>query len=215
MEKNLFVSFEGIDGCGKDTQLHKLCEAIRDDNNYPFGNKYSNIWITREPTKITSSGIKISELLSTNSISPEDATRYFIEDRKEHSTIIKSILKHSHVLISRYDLSTLSYQMTQGMDFDELYKLHSYNSNDGCIIPDITIVFDINVDLAFERMSKRGSKKEFFEIKSFQEKLRDNLFFCIDELKKRDGRKIIVVNSNQSIDEVTKEMCEKISKTFS
>ena len=77
--------------------------------------------------------------------------------------MIKDILKHSHVLISRYDLSTLSYQMTQGMSFDELYNMHKYGKEEGCIIPDITLIFDLPVKIAFERMAKRNSETEFFE----------------------------------------------------
>lgn len=211
MEKTYFIAFEGIDGCGKDTQLHKLVEAIKEDDNYPFGNKYSNIWVTREPTKITTPGKTIAKLLREKEISGKDATKYFIEDRIEHSKIIKEILKHSHVLISRYDLSTLSYQMTQGMNFDELYKLHNYNKKNGCIIPDITIIFDLPVEVAFERMAKRNSEKEFFEKIDFQKRLKENLNYCIKELEKKDKRKIIIINSNQSKEETKKEMLEKIS----
>lgn len=211
MEKTYFIAFEGIDGCGKDTQLHKLACAIKEDDNYPFGNKYSNIWVTREPTKITPSGETIARLLRGKEISGEDATKYFVEDRIEHSKMIKDILKHSHVLISRYDLSTLSYQMVQGMKFEDLYKLHNYNKENGCIIPDITLVFDLPVKVASDRMNKRNSTIEFTEKFEFQKKVKDNLSFCIKELEKKDKRKIIIINANQSKDNVTKEMLEKIS----
>lgn len=210
-EKTYFIAFEGIDGCGKDTQLHKLVEAIKEDDNYPFGNKYSNIWVTREPTKITISGETIAKLLREKEVSGKDAANYFVKDRIEHSKMIKDILKHSHVLISRYDLSTLSYQMTQGMSFDELYNMHKYGKEEGCIIPDITLIFDLPVKIAFERMAKRNSETEFFEKVEFQNKLKENLSFCIKELEKRDKRKIIIINANQSKENVTKEMNEKIS----
>jgi len=213
-ERTYFISFEGIDGCGKDTQLHRLVESIKEDDGYPFGNKYSNIWVTREPTKITPSGIKISNLIREKDVSGEEATKYFIQDRIEHSQMIKDILKHSHVFTSRYDLSTLSYQMTQGIKFDDLYEQHKYGDDDGCIIPDLTIVFELPVDVAFERMSARNSVDECFEKRDFQEKIIGNLNFCIDELRERDGRKIIVVDASKSIENVTKEMCEKISEAL-
>ncbi len=212
MEKTLFIAFEGIDGCGKDTQLHRLVETIKEDDDYPFGNKYSNIWVTREPTKITSSGVEIARLIRQRDVSGEEATEFFVKDRKEHSTIIKEMLEHSHVLTSRYDLSTLSYQMSQGMNFDELYEMHEYGKEGGCVIPDITLVFDLTVDEAFNRMSGRNSADECFEKKDFQEKVRENLMFCIDELRKRDGRKIIVVDASKSKEEVTREMIEKIAE---
>ncbi len=210
MAKNLFIAFEGLDGCGKDTQLHKLVEIIKEDNNNFFGNKYSNIWVTREPTKITKSGNEISNAIRERDVSGDEATQLFVKDRIEHTKIIKDILKHSFVLTSRYDLSTLSYQMTQGIDFDYIYDLHKYGKIDGAIIPDITLVFDLPVDVAFTRMKKRESKEECFEKVEFQNKIKSNLNFCINELKKRDGRKIIIINANQSIENVTKEIIKNL-----
>lgn len=213
MEKTYFVSFEGIDGSGKDTQLHRLTEIIREDNNKPFGNKYSNIWITRNPTKITKAGIKISNLIRERDVSGEEATELFVEDRREHTQTIKEVLKHSHVLISRYDLSTLSYQMTQGVDFEKMFDMHKFGEEDGCIEPDITIVFDIPVDVAIERTKGRESAQECFEKKEFQSKIKKNLDYSIEELRKK-GRKIIIVNANQDVDKVTQEMVKKIEEVL-
>ena len=125
----LFIAFEGLYGSGKDTQLHKIINYLKNND------KYCNIWVTREPTKITESGNNISELLK-GVVTKEDTIKYFIKDRKEHSNIIKDMLKHSHVLTSRYDFSTYAYQMAQGSTFDELYNAHNYNID--IIIPDIT-----------------------------------------------------------------------------
>lgn len=211
MNKKLFITFEGIDGSGKDTQLLNLIDEIKTDNNNLFGDKYSTIWVTREPTKLTEPGKTICKLIKGESVSKEDATKYYIEDRKEHTKIIKEMINHSFVLSSRYDLSTLSYQMTQGMSFDELYKLHMYNKENGCLIPDLTIVFDIDAETSLKRVTKRSSDDlECFEKLDFQKKIVDNLKYCINELKKRDGRKIIVVNANQSIEKVKEEMINKI-----
>ncbi len=210
MEKTYFISFEGIDACGKDTQIQKLIERVKEDDNYPFGNKYSNIWLTRNPTKITKAGQKISQIIRDRFISGEEAAEYFIEDRIEHSKIIKNFLKYSHVFTSRFDLSTLSYQMTQGVDFQKLYNMHKYGDDDGTLIPDITIVFDIPVDIAMARISNRNSVLECYENIEFQNKVREKLFFCIEEIKKLDNRKIIIVNANQNIVDVSNEMFQKI-----
>lgn len=212
MEKTYFISFEGIDGSGKDTQLHRLVEQIREDDNYPFGNKYSNVWVTREPTNMTASGREISKEIREGDVSVEDASRLYVEDRKEHTFFIKEMLVHSHVLTSRYDVSTLMYQMTQGMSFDELYNMHGYDDND-CIAPDLTIIFDIPADVAFERTQGRNSIQECFEKIEFQRKLVDIQNEVISKLRIL-GRNIIVVNANQSIEDVTSEMFEKIKLAF-
>ena len=209
MEKTYFITFEGIDGSGKDTQLFELVKAIKNDDNFPFGNKYSNIWVTRNPTKITQSGRKVSNLIRKGSIDGKTAARLYIQDRIEHSRIIRQFLRYSHVLSSRYDISTLTYQYVQGIDFDELYNAHNFGKSDGCVIPDISVVFEIPAEISFKRISKRGEKREYFEELDFQKKLVEAQRICVEKLRER-GRKIIVVNANQEIEKVKDEMLGKI-----
>ncbi len=209
--KKYFITFEGIDGSGKETQRTMLLEAMRDDSGSFYGDKYSTFWLTREPTRITEPGREISELMRQRDVTKEEATNLFIADRKKHTRMIEDMMKHSHVLCSRYDLSTYAYQMTQGMDLDDLYLRHNYGSPDGARIPDITLVFDLPADVAYGRTSKRDSKKECFEVPEFQCILKDNQDYCIDWLRKKDGRTIIVVDANQPIEDVTEEMLDKLS----
>lgn len=197
----MFIVFEGIDGSGKDTQLHIIAKHLKDRN------KYCNVWVTREPTKITKSGKKVSQLLKTN-ITKNQATKYFIQDRKEHSIIIKDILNHSHVLSSRYDLSTYAYQITQGMDFDTLYKLHNYDKE--VIIPDITFVFNVNIDTAIDRIDNRNEDIEVFEKKDFLLKTINNYNSIINRIIEKDNRKIIIIDANQSVEKVTKDILQYI-----
>lgn len=213
-ERKYFITFEGIDGCGKDTQLYRLADLIKEDNNGLYGNKYSNIWLTREPTKLTDSGKEISRLLKTDNIDADVATRYFIDDRKEHTKMIKGILGHSDVLCSRYDLSALTYQCVQGTDLNQLYELHSYGQEHGAMIPDVTLFFDLPAEEAARRTTKRSSDREFFENLDFQKRVREKSYEVIDYLMKRDNRKIIVINSDQSIDAVTGEMYEKLKNVL-
>ncbi len=213
MTKNYFITFEGIDGSGKDTQLNELVKYIKEDNKL-FGDKYTNIWITRNPTKITKYGIEVSRRIKEEDIDGKTATKLYIKDRIEHSKIIKEILKHSFVLSSRFDISTLTYQHAQGENFEELYNLHKYSENDGVLIPDLTIIFDIDPEISFERVNKRNEKLECFEKLEFQKKLIKSQEYCINELKKR-GRNIIIVNANQSIKEITLEMIQKIEEFLS
>ncbi len=212
MEKTYFISFEGIDGCGKDTQLQNLATAIKEDDNYPFGNKYSNIWITREPSHMTASGKEIAKLIRERDVSAQEAAKLYVQDRKEHTVFIKDVLSHSHVLTSRYDVSTLVYQMTQGMDFEELYDMHNYEVGE-CIAPDLSIIFELDADIAFARTKSRNSVQECFEKIEFQRKLVDIQKQVIEKLEQK-GRKIILVNANQPIADVTKQMLEKISKAL-
>nr|QBK89988.1 MAG: thymidylate kinase [Pithovirus LCPAC101] len=202
----LFIAFEGLDGSGKDTQLNNIVKYLKDND------KYCNIWVTREPTKITESGKKISQLLKDN-ISKEDATKYFIEDRKEHSNIIKNILKYSHVLTSRYDISTYTYQISQGADFDNLYNLHNYNND--TLIPDITFIFLVSVDIAISRINKRNETKEYFENKDFLTNVKKQFPIITEKLRKKDGRTIIFINGEQDIKSITKDIIAKLEPYLS
>lgn len=207
--KGKFFTFEGIDGSGKDEQLFAFAKALKNGCKYFSGNKYMPLWLTREPTKLTSPGKEISRLLKTNHVSPKQATQYFVADRILHTIeYINPYLKTSHVLSSRYDLSTLSFQLAQGISFDFLYKAHDYGAG-MTRIPDITFVFDVPAKVALQRIDKRGSKREFFETDLFQQKVVRAQEYCLHELARRDNRTILRINANQPIPRVTDEMLRK------
>ncbi|MFT4244719.1 MAG: dTMP kinase [Candidatus Woesearchaeota archaeon] len=206
--KTLFIAFEGLDGSGKDTQLTKLIDEIKSSKNFLFGDKYSNIWVTRQPTKITKSGIEISEKIKQEQVSKEEATRGFVQDRIEHSQIIKEQLTHSYILTSRYDFSTLVYQYVQGMNLEELYAMHKYGDEKGTLIPDITLVFKVSAQVGLSRIldGRQEVPKECFEHLDFLQKCERKEQEVIEYLREKDGRCIIEIDANQSIEDVTREM---------
>lgn len=214
-KRQYFISFEGMDGCGKDSMLFALTKAMRADNNGVIGNKFSHIWIAREPTRLTEHGKKIARLIRERDVSPEEASALFIADRQAHSRIIEEQLKHSHVLISRYDLSTLAYQLSDSLSFEQLYESHKYNQPDGTLIPDLTFVFDLPPEVAMARMDNRKEIVECFENLPFQKQVRKNLHYCIEQLRKKDGRAIAVINANQPIEQVEQEMINAIKEYLS
>lgn len=210
-EKTLFIAFEGLDGSGKDTQLNLLLDEIKSSKNNLFGDKYSNIWVTRQPTKITPSGVTISNLIKERDVSKEEATKWFVKDRIEHSQIIREQMKHSFVLTSRCDFSTLVYQNAQGMNLDELYDMHKYGEN-GTQIPDITLVFRIPAEEGLKRIQggRQEVPKECFEQLDFLQKCAEKENEVIPYLKEKDSRVIIEINAEQSIEEVRQEMVQKL-----
>lgn len=215
--RNLIISLEGIDGSGKGTQLTNLFSAIKDHSNGFLGNKYSNIFATREPTKDTAPGKTTIEGMAKGTLTPEEAKIGFIQDRLEHTQnyILPEFAKGSFVLTDRYDLSTFAYQHTQGVSFDELYDLHKYTHPFGTIIPHLTVVFDLPYKVAVERVNARDEKKEQFEKEEFQKQLVSSQTQAINYLQKRQpGREFVIVNANQSVANVTEEMIAKISTTY-
>ncbi len=209
--KNYFITFEGIDGSGKDTQLFRISEAIKDDDNGFIGNKYANVWLTREPTKITESGKLISDLIRKGNVSPEKSSSLFIKDRIEHSETIRNILKHSHVLCSRFDMSTFAYQGSQGEDLQKLYEMHKFHEEKGSITPDITLIIDVPAEIAYKRISNRKEKIECYETLEFLKEA-EIWYKKVAEFLRERGRNIIIINGNQDVEFVTKEIINKIKE---
>ncbi|MBP8017115.1 dTMP kinase [Candidatus Gracilibacteria bacterium] len=197
-----FIVFEGLDGSGKDTQLDNALSYIRQKN------KYSQLWITREPTHNTEAGREIAKKLKEGGFkSGYEALDLYVKDRIEQTAIRKEILKHSHILSSRFDYSTYAYQVAQGLSFEEVYKAHDYSK---ILIPDITFIFDVSIENIEKRLSGRGDKKEFFEELSFLKIVREKYLEAYEKLK--NERNIYLIDANNSIKETFEEVKKILDK---
>jgi dTMP kinase len=190
--KGLFISFEGIDGCGKSTQLWKAAKYLFDKN------KHNHVIATREPYK----DVEIRRILQSEDnpySQAEKLTKLYVDDRKLHvrEMITPSLEKGYHVISDRYSLSTFAYQQAQGIPLKELIKMH-----DGLPVPDITFIVDVPAEVAIERMKKDSIRKveqKFEKNKEFIEKLRKNYLGLPGVLK---GYKIIVIDGTKPIEDI-------------
>ena len=198
----LFVTFEGIDGCGKSTQIRKLVQHIFEKN------KHNNIILTRNPYKDVNMRAILHQ--DTDPLSQSDKLAdLFINDRKKQvEEIITPNLKNGHFVVSdRYKLSTIAYQSAQGLDMQDLIKRH-----EGLPIPDLTFIIDVSAEEAFIRMSKesvsiRGKEHKFEANIDFIRKVREN-YLKIKEILKDEN--IQVINGERNADEIF----EDVKKTF-
>lgn len=190
-KRGLFIAFEGIDGCGKSTQIKKFVE-------YLFNlDKHNHVVLTREPYK----DVNIREILKQDSDPYSQADRIadlFIFDRKKHceEIIIPNISKGNIVVSDRFKLSTLAYQSTQGIDMVDLIKRHV-----GMPVPDITFIVDVTPETAFSRMkNEQGRSEQKFESNlDFVKKLRANYYLAKEILK---DELIIIIDGEKNIEEV-------------
>ena len=151
---NRFISFEGIDGCGKTTQINllsKYLDSIDQDNV-----------IVREPggTKVSE---KIRKILldNNNQISNETETLLFLSARSQlvNEIVSKNIIENKFTICDRYIDSTLAYQgYGRGLDLKKIRLLNDFATSN--IKPDLTFILDIELSDSIKRIGKNRDRME-------------------------------------------------------
>ena len=146
---SFLISFEGIDGCGKTTQIDLLVDKLRSKN--------MNCMVLREPGD-TSISNKIREILldKNNEICPESETLLFLSARSQlvREKIIPNIKKGNVVICDRYLDSTLAYQgYGRGLDKNMINNLNLFATNK--MFPGLTFILDIDPKIAYDRIIKK------------------------------------------------------------
>jgi len=199
----IFITFEGIDGCGKSTQ----CELLKD---YLEGIGKEFIFV-REPGG-TVIGERIREILldKKNTQMTSRAELLLFEAARAQITeeVIKPALEQGKiVLCDRFFDSSSAYQgMARGMGMDFVASLNMAAT--GGLKPDITFFFDITVEEALARRGKRGEASDRIELAGikFQEDVRKGYLQIAEE---SDGR-VVTIDATQGIEEIF----EQIKKTL-
>jgi dTMP kinase len=150
-----FVTFEGLDGSGKSTQLDKLARSLRAHG--------LSVTITREPGG-TSAGEKIREVLlhsATAGLSPltEMALMFASRAQHIHEVILPALAEGRVVLCDRFTDSTEAYQGGgRKLGSKPVRQLHEILC--GNLQPDLTILLDNDVAFSVERARRRNLKKK-------------------------------------------------------
>lgn len=195
----LFITFEGIDGSGKSTQLFLFIKYLSSLN------KHNHIVLTREPYKDTDVR-KILNAEQNPLTQAEKLADLFIEDRKKHAyeLILPSLEKGLHVVSDRYKLSTIAYQSAQGLPIKELI-----NKQSKLPVPDICFLIDLPAISAAKRMrsdeSTRAKAHKFEADIDFLEKVRQQ--YLQAKLLLNDEN-IFVINAERPIDQIFAEIKE-------
>ena len=193
----IFVAFEGIDGCGKGTQIHLASKWLFNKD------KRNTVVVTRNPysyPEYEEEYQKIRGLLKTMANPQEQATALldlFVANRRYHSanTVVPELKRGHHVLTDRYHVSTFAYQGgLQGIPFEHIAKIH-----EGIRMPDITLLFDVPAEVGLERRAQdQGleTKEVFDQMKvSETERLRQAYLSCVSRVPY--GR-IVVIDGTPS-----------------
>lgn len=154
----MLISFEGIDGCGKDTLINALSKFLASKGKKVFvvGDLFGSVFKQ-----------KISELvLGKIEGEPLDSkTKYllFLAARSETCKLIKQKIAEGYIVIcNRYTDSTIAYQgYGEGRDIQEVIRMCDFASD---VMPDITFLLDAPIEICLARTSK----DEFLKDKNLQ-----------------------------------------------
>lgn len=196
----LFITLEGIDGCGKSTQIDMLARALK-------GRGLGCI-ITREPGG-TALGEQVRALLvSDASVGVSAKTELFLiaAARAQHvAELISPAIEAGRIVISdRYIDSTVAFQgYGRGLDLAMMREVNRFAT--GGLMPDLTILLDLEPNLARARLSARpvggllGALDD--EKPDFHERVRDGYL----KLAAAEPSRIRTIDASQSAGEIHRE----------
>ena len=200
--KGLFITFEGIDGCGKSTQT-ALCREWLESMG-------REVLMVREPggTKI---GEKIRELLldkKNSSMAPMTELFLFEAARAQivEETIKPAIASGKVVICDRFFDSSFAYQgCARGLGPEMVTRLNMDAT--GGLAPDITFFLDISVVEALKRRNTRGEEKDRIESAgdAFQEKVRDGFVRAA-----REDKRIVTIDAASAPEIIFGQIKEKL-----
>ena len=199
MMKGIFITFEGIDGCGKSTQCEMLKDYlteygkefifVREPGGTEIGERIREILLDKKNTQMTAR----TELLLF------EAARAQITDE-----VIKPALEDGKIVIcDRFFDSSSAYQgMARGMGMDFVANLNMAAT--GGLKPDVTFFFDISAEEALVRRGKRGEASDRIELAGlkFQEDVRQGYL----ELAQSSEGRIVTIDANLGIDEIFEQV---------
>lgn len=215
MPRGKFITVEGLDGCGKSTQLEKLAHVLRRNGTHPV--------VTREPGG-TATGDKIRGILlnsGTANLSPYAELALMFASRAQHihEVIQPALTAGKIVLCDRFTDSTEAYQ-GGGRKLGSEPVLHLHSTLCGDLQPDLTILMDSDVAASVERARRRNklkSKGSNLDENRFEQESRAffgrvrNAYLAI---ARREPQRVVLIDARGSADETHAQIVELIRHRF-
>ncbi len=205
MKNGLFITFEGLDGSGKTTQINLLESYLK--------KKGFEVVTTFEPGG-TAIGKKIRDILldkNNLSISGKAETLLFQASRAELvSAVIAPALEQGKIVIcDRFFDSTLVYQgIARGLGEKEIMDMSMWAA-DG-LVPDITILLSAKVAKVEKRLKESSKDKDRIELE--EEHFKEKLYKGYLDLAGRNKKRFEVINAEGSIKSIFSRVKEKVDR---
>lgn len=193
--RGMFITFEGIDGCGKSTQLENLKKYL-EEKNY-------EVISTLEPggSKL---GQQLRQILLHYDGFVSDVAELFLylADRSQHveEIVQKNVEKGVIVLCDRHIDSTVAYQgYGRKQDIEKIEFLNNIATKNKK--PDLTFLFDVDVEIGQKRVGKEKDRLEK-ESLDFHKRVKEGYL----KIAQNESDRVKVINANMTIEEVFKEV---------
>jgi dTMP kinase len=197
MSKARFITFEGVDGAGKSTGLEWFVAALRQ--------RGVDLLVTREPGG-TPLGEQLREILLHQPMHAETEAMLMFAARREHvEQVIRPALQRGTWVISdRFSDASFAYQGGgRGVPLAKLEQLEQWVHGD--LQPDLTLLFDIPIEVARQRLDNNASLDKFEREKGgFFERVRQAYLGRVARMPQRYA----VIRAEKSLQEVQQQLSD-------
>lgn len=205
------IVFEGIEGCGKTTQIQQIQPWLVDRlslNHSPGGKLHQpGVQVTREPGG-TQLGQHLRDLLLHHEIKEPLSDRsellLYAADRAQHiETLIKPLLdRGTMILCDRFTDSTLAYQgYGRGLDLQQIHQINQIAT--GGLVPDLTLWLNVPVEAGLTRIKAR---KKVDRIEQADLEFHYRVAEGFATLAKMYPQRIVPIDGNGDRDHVTQQI---------
>jgi len=167
LSRGILIVFEGIDGSGKTTQIHKVAEYLRELTYV--------VTVTHEPNPDSPYSQLIQQKVKKQreQVSPEQELNWYTEDRRWdlENNILPALERNELVLVDRYYMSSAAYQgALETFTLEYVLEKNSFAKR-----PDLWIILDVPVKLGQARLKMRDKHND-------------------DQLEKAEYQKKVLIN---------------------
>lgn len=208
MKQSLFISFEGIDGCGKSTQIERLREKLTRLN-------YETVF-PREPGG-TAIGERLRAILldrKNSGMTARAELLMFLASRAQNcrEVIAPALAAGKIVICDRFMDSSVAYQ-GYGRDLggEAVKQLNRFAVEE--VVPDLTVLLDLPVELARARMNGRGGgegDRLDRESGKFMQKTRDGFL----RIAREEAERVRIVDASGTIEEVQAQIWDLVRRVL-
>ena len=202
--KAKFITLEGIEGSGKTSSIKSITDLL--------DKKIISYIVTREPGG-SSIGKELRAILldPDTKISPEVELMLMLSDRKDHveKIILPNLEKGNWVVSDRFMDSSIAYQ-GGGRQLDKklIISLTEYLNLPQ---PDLTLLFDLPVEISLSRVKARGDLDRFEKEEiEFHKRIRNTYL----DLATNNSNRIKIIDSSQKIESMLNNVKKAIEKLF-